>query len=91
MFELEFLSGPRAGEVVPITKSIVVGRSEDSGLRVPDNNASRQHARLEFDGQRLLIHDNGSSNGTFVNEERITSVSLEVGDVARIGGPPQRR
>jgi adenylate cyclase len=85
MFELVFLTGARAGEVVPVTKSLIGGRSPDCSLEVPDPNASRQHARFVWDGAELNVVDNGSSNGTFVNDQRITTVKVAHGDVVRLG------
>lgn len=85
MFELVFLSGARAGAVVPISGSMIAGRSPDCDVEVPDPNASRHHSRVEWDGSNVIAHDNGSSNGTFVNEQRITEVQLRHGDVLRMG------
>ena len=86
MFELVFLSGPRAGEVVPVTRNLLAGRSPDCSLEVPDPNASRKHTQILFDGTSLTAADNGSSNGTFVNDVRIGNpVALRHGDVVRLG------
>lgn len=86
MFELVFLSGPRAGEVVPVTRNLLAGRSPDCSLEVPDPNASRKHTQINFDGTSLSAADNGSSNGTFVNDVRINApVVLRHGDVVRLG------
>ena len=86
MFELVFLSGPRAGEVIPITKTLLAGRSPDCSLEVPDPNASRKHTHLVYDGTSLTAADNGSSNGTYVNDVRIVApVLLKHGDVVRLG------
>jgi adenylate cyclase len=86
MYELVFLTGARAGEVVPVNKSLIGGRSPDCSLEVPDPNASRQHARFQWDGATLVIADNGSSNGTYVNDQRIPgNVTAKDGDVVRLG------
>lgn len=85
MFELVFLTGPRAGMVVPVTRPLVAGRSPDCSLEVPDPNASRQHCRFLFDGAVLTMMDNGSSNGTWVNEQRVPTAQLRAGDVVRLG------
>ncbi len=50
----------------------VIGRDVDCGLRVDVNLVSRQHARLTVNYHDLLLEDLGSSNGTFVNGERIS-------------------
>ena len=85
MYELVFLTGIRAGEVIPVVKSLIAGRSPECSLEVPDPNTSRQHSRFVFDGASLSMVDNGSSNGTFVNEVRQPSVVLRHGDVVRMG------
>ena len=86
MYELVFLSGPRAGEVVPVTRNLLAGRSPDCSLEVPDPNASRKHTQILFDGTAVTVADNGSSNGTFVNDVRLTGpVIMRHGDVLRLG------
>lgn len=85
MYELVFLTGVRAGAVVPVTGTMMSGRSPDCDLEVPDLNASRFHARFEFDGQNVSVADNGSSNGTWVNEERVSTRELGHGDIVRLG------
>ena len=86
MYELVFLSGPRAGEVVPVTRNLLAGRSPDCSLEVPDPNASRKHTQILYDGTSISAADNGSSNGTYVNDVRISgAVALRHGDVVRLG------
>ena len=86
MYELVFLTGARAGEVVPVNKSLIGGRSPDCSLEIPDPNASRQHVRFNWDGAVLLVADNGSSNGTYVNDQRIPGPhTSKDGDVVRVG------
>jgi adenylate cyclase len=86
MYELVFLSGPRAGEMVPVTRSLLAGRSPDCSLEVPDPNASRKHTQILFDGTAVTVADNGSSNGTFVNDVRLSGpVLMRHGDVLRLG------
>jgi adenylate cyclase len=85
MYDLVFLSGPKAGEMVPVKQNLIAGRSPDCSLEVPDPNASRQHAKVLWDGTTLSVADNGSSNGTYVNDQRITQVVVHHGDVVRLG------
>jgi adenylate cyclase len=85
MYDLVFLSGPKAGEMVPVKQNLIAGRSPDCSLEVPDPNTSRQHARILWDGTTLQVADNGSSNGTFLNDQRITQIVAHHGDVIRLG------
>jgi class 3 adenylate cyclase len=85
MFELVFLSGVRAGAVVPVESSMSAGRSNECALEVPDPNSSRFHATFEFNGYALTLADNNASNGTYVNEIRIKRQILQHGDIVRIG------
>ena len=85
MYDLVFLSGPKAGEMVPVKQNLIAGRSPDCSLEIPDPNTSRQHSRILWDGTALQVADNGSSNGTYVNDQRITQVLAHHGDVIRLG------
>jgi pSer/pThr/pTyr-binding forkhead associated (FHA) protein len=48
-----------------------IGRAEDCDLRIADRRVSRHHCELILDGDDLFVRDLKSSNGTFVNDERI--------------------
>ncbi|MFO0573672.1 MAG: FHA domain-containing protein [Polyangia bacterium] len=60
---------------------LTIGRGDKNGLRLCERNVSRRHARLLRDGDRLLIEDLGSANGTRVNGQ-----VLPAGQLASIGG-----
>ncbi len=66
---------------------VLVGRVPDCALRLNVKEVSRFHARLEHRGRAgLSVEDLGSSNGTWVNNTRITEVtSLQHGDTVRFG------
>ena len=86
MYELVFLTGGRAGQVVPITRTLVAGRSADCSLVVPDPNTSRHHCGFVFDGTKVMIEDRQSVNGTYLNDVRVTSpATMKDGDEVRIG------
>jgi len=64
----------------------VIGRRQGSDVVIHDTNVSRMHAQIKRDGDRLVIEDTNSSNGTIVNDERIERpCELRSGDVIRIG------
>lgn len=64
---------------------IAVGRDESCELCVCEDSISRRHAEILFDGQNYFLQDLGSTNGTFVNEQRVSSSSLKSGDRVRFG------
>jgi hypothetical protein len=65
---------------------ITLGRVEGNTVVVPDPKISRQHAVIERAGLHLLVSDVGSSNGTWLNGERVTVASpLTYEDTIRIG------
>jgi phosphoserine phosphatase RsbU/P len=68
-------------------ESVVIGRSSSSDLALPDRFLSRHHARLFRAGDRYLVEDLGSRNGTLLNGEPVlTPTPVAVGDVIRISG-----
>lgn len=78
------------GRIVLGTAGLTIGRGHDNQLVVNDARASTHHAaiRLIGDGQYYCITDLGSTNGTFVNEQRLDSTTvrpLNAGDRIRIG------
>jgi pSer/pThr/pTyr-binding forkhead associated (FHA) protein len=70
----------------PVTGAVtVLGRGEECDLRVPLLNVSRKHCELTCGGSQLKVKDLGSSNGTYVNNRRVTEVVLKAGDRLAIG------
>jgi pSer/pThr/pTyr-binding forkhead associated (FHA) protein len=63
----------------------VIGRREDCDLRIPVGDVSRKHCRLLSSEDGVSIEDLGSSNGTFVNHERIQHRDLNAGDTIGVG------
>jgi predicted Zn finger-like uncharacterized protein len=82
---LAVISGNNAGEIYQISKPrMVIGRGE-ADILIQDLEASRTHAEIDVIGDRVVLHDLNSTNGTFVDEQKITSVSLENHNEFRIG------
>lgn len=79
--------GRRAGGSVTLTGATLAGRDAGCAIRLDDDDfASSRHAKLEPGGDGVWIEDLGSTNGTFVNGERIAARTLvRPGDVVRIG------
>lgn len=64
----------------------VFGRSEDADIPIDDPYASEFHARLGVQDDKVIVHDLGSTNGTYVNGRRVTSPrSVVRGDTVQIG------
>jgi predicted component of type VI protein secretion system len=70
---------------LPAKGTVVVGRSSSCELRLHDVDTSRQHAEIVCDADGCLLRDMSSTNGTFVNGERIESHRLAPGDRIQIG------
>jgi pSer/pThr/pTyr-binding forkhead associated (FHA) protein len=83
--KLVFQSGPYAGKSVmlPAGKTLTMGRNRDLELPLPDLKLSRRHCQVSFIGDRCMIKDLGSTNGTFLNGERL-SMEVELNDFDRI-------
>jgi hypothetical protein len=76
----------RPGKAVRLNKEVItLGRGEGNDVIIDDQLASRRHARVCWDGARFVLEDLDSTNGTFVNEQRISGpMVLKPGDEIRI-------
>ena len=84
---LRFISGKYQGGEFPLEdeREIIVGRSSDLDMVLVEEMVSRRHARVQLTGGSVRIDDLGSTNGTFVNGERVTHAELQEGDRVLIG------
>src|SRR5579862_5128779 len=78
-------TGSVAGRDVTIPARLRIGAAEDNDFRLVVRGVSRHHARIVRDGPHYWIEDAGSTNGTFVNGQRITRERLEHLDVITLG------
>ena len=86
-FQLVMRSGPTPGTVYPLEgDQITVGRDSSNNIVINDAEVSRRHARLNFQGGKYVIEDLGSTNGSFVNGQRLSGpYVLKSGDVVGFG------
>jgi Domain of unknown function (DUF4388)/FHA domain len=86
-YVLRFISGKYQGGEFPVApdKQILIGRSSDLEMVLVEDMVSRKHARITMQADQIWIEDLGSTNGTFVNGEKIKRTRLKEGDRVLIG------
>lgn len=77
---LRGVSGESFGRLLPLRGRMVVGRDEECDITLAAGEVSRRHAAVEVTASGVRVEDLDSSNGTFVNGERIGKKVLEQGD-----------
>jgi len=83
---LLILSGPRTGERHLLRNGYLIGKQPGCDLLIEDGYTSTQHAQIGMDPNGICtLYDRGSTNGTFVNNVRITQSPLQHGCTIRIG------
>jgi len=76
---------PHSPVALPAQGEVVIGRGRENTLRLPDPDTSRRHARILCEAGHYRIQDLASTNGTFVNGQRVEEHTLAPGDRIRIG------
>ena len=80
------IAGPRKGSEFPLTDDrTTIGRGSDNVLVIPDISVSRQHVIVQREGERWVVVDQGSGNGTRLNGRGITRQALRHGDEIAMG------
>lgn len=81
------LKNPQTGQIHPIPeRGLRIGRAAGNDLTLADDEVSRYHATVWVHGGQVYIRDEHSTNGTWVNERRITAPTpLRPGDRIRLG------
>lgn len=85
MTRLVAVEGPLRGKSFEVTELASIGRSDACAVRLEGRHVSRIHARLERRGEAVVIRDNGSRNGTYVNGLPVQEATLAPGDEVEIG------
>src|SRR6058998_817183 len=62
-----------------------VGRVEDNSFQIPEASVSSHHAEILLRGNDVVIKDLNSTNGTFINGEKVTEAVLKPGQILRLG------
>ena len=83
---LTIINGPGAGKKIPLgPMTMAVGREHDNNIELEDGGVARYHARITFEKGDYILKDLATPSGTWVNDERITEVTLGHGDKIRFG------
>jgi hypothetical protein len=80
-------AGPGVGHVFALSPESMtsIGRARANDIVLDDVAVSSQHCRIRPDDGQFIVHDLRSTNGTFVNDHRVTRSHLRSGDVLKIG------
>ncbi len=86
-FALRFISGKYQGGEFPLPSQgeIVIGRSSELDMVLVEDMVSRRHSKITVTPEQIFIQDLGSTNGTFVNGEKVKRTKLSEGDRILIG------
>ena len=68
-----------------VSSRTVIGRGSDADITIPDAGTSRKHVEILWDGQRAMVRDLGSTNGTQLDGSRVSEAPLPTDGVVRIG------
>lgn len=85
-FALVIERGPRTGMTYLLRPgNTTVGRHPESDIFLDDVTVSRHHCRFVVSEDEIAVEDSGSTNGTYVNEERVDQATLKPGDEVLVG------
>lgn len=83
---LRMVRGPQIGITYPLeSDTITLGRNPESTIFLNDMTVSREHARIDHEGEAFIIKDLQSYNGLWVNNRNVEAHALEDGDFVQIG------
>ena len=83
-FVLRGVSGAYFGKTFPLRGATVLGRHSECHVCINADGISRKHAQITVEADGLTVKDLGSSNGTYVNGEKIEEQHLNVGDEVKL-------
>jgi diguanylate cyclase (GGDEF)-like protein len=80
------LAGSAMGEMYKITREqTIIGRGQQAHIRMVDEGVSREHCEIQLESEGMILHDLGSTNGTFCRGVRVDRHVLEDGDKILVG------
>jgi pSer/pThr/pTyr-binding forkhead associated (FHA) protein len=83
---IPYLVDPNSHEHLLDNETTTIGRAVECDVVITSKRVSREHSRIRRDGRRCILEDLGSTNGTFLNDERlVTAIELRDGDHILIG------
>lgn len=86
MSKLVILNQGMTGRTFELTvERTTVGRVEDNAFQIADGSVSSHHAEIVLRGDEILIRDLNSTNGTYINGEKVTEMVLKPGQILRFG------
>ncbi len=81
------LNTPDGPHPIPLESTLLtIGRGLNNDIILEDTRVSRHHAELRYKTRRFWVTDLNSTNGTYINGERISEADLRNGDVLSLGG-----
>lgn len=84
---LRVIRGPMEGREFALNQAeTTIGRASENQIVLKDSDVSRLHAVVHAVGDRFVIEDRGSTNGTYVNHNPVTQARLATGDLIELGG-----
>lgn len=85
-FPTPYLTDPSGHEHLLRGETTTIGRAVECDIVITSKRVSREHARLLREGRRVMLEDLGSTNGTFLNDERLLEpLELRDGDTVGVG------
>ncbi len=94
--EVPFFTDPTGREHLLTGESMTIGRAVESDIVITSRRVSREHSRVQREGRHVMLADLGSTNGTFLNGERVLAPtrlrdgdSVSIGDVVLVFHDPE--
>jgi hypothetical protein len=85
MAKLVVLTQSMAGRSVDLGERTTIGRVEDNAFQIAEPSVSSRHCEILLQGSEVVVKDLNSTNGTFINGEKITEGVLKPGQTLRLG------